>query len=154
MAEKDIIAMKQKELKQLHVVRKVIERQLKQKEAGELLGLSSRQVRRKAKRVKIEGDKGIIHKSRGNAPNNAKPEKLKAKTRQLYRDKYWDFGPTLASEKLFEIDKIRISDETLRQWLIESGDWKKHKKVKKHHRWRERKHYFGEMLQGDGSHHD
>jgi len=146
--------MRQEELKHLHVIRKVLEKRLKQEEAGKLIGLSSRQIRRKQKRVEIEGDQGIIHKSRGKPSHNAKSEELKGKVRQIYREKYWDFGPTLASEKLEELDKIKVGRETLRNWLIASGDWKKHKKVKKHLKWRERKHYFGEMLQGDGSHHD
>ena len=154
MAERDIITMRQKELKHLHVIRKVLEKKLKQAEAGKLLDMSTRQVRRKQKRVQMEGDKGIIHRLRGKPSHNAKSEKFKQKVRQIYRDKYWDFGPTLASEKLEELDKIKVSRETLRNWLIASGDWKKHKKVKKHLKWRERKHYFGEMLQGDGSHHD
>jgi len=153
MAGKDIIIMAQKELTQLHVIRKVLEKKLKQYEAGKLLGLSTRQIRRKAKRISEEGDKGVIHRSRGMQSHNARPEELKQRVRQLYREKYWDFGPLLASEKLFEIDKIKISDETLRRWLLESGDWKKRKKFKKHHKWRERKHYYGQMLQGDGSHH-
>ena len=60
----------------------------------------------------------------------------------------------MASEKLEELDGIRVNDETLRNWLIESGDWKKVRKGRKHHQWRERKHHFGEMIQIDGSHHD
>lgn len=154
MAERDIIIMRQKELKHLHVIRKVLEKKMKQEEAGELLSLSARQIRRKQKRVKAEGDRGVIHRSRGKSSHNAKSKELKEKVRQIYRKKYWDFGPTLASEKLEELDKIRISKETLRKWLIEGGEWQTRKKMKKHHKWRERKHYFGEMLQGDGSHHD
>jgi hypothetical protein len=146
--------MRQKELRHLHVIRKVLEKKIKQEEAGKLLSLSARQIRRKQKRVKAEGDKGIIHRSRGKVSHNAKSEEFKQKVRQIYRKKYWDFGPTLASEKLEELDKIRISKETLRKWLLESGEWKTRKKVKKHRKWRERKRYFGEMLQGDGSHHD
>jgi hypothetical protein len=153
MAEKDIIIMRQKDLKQLHVIHKVLEKRIKQCAAGKLAGLSTRQIRRKSRRVLEEGDKGITHRSRGKPSHNAKPEGFKEKVREIYRKKYWDFGPTLASEKLQEIDKVKISDETLRRWLIESGDWQKRKKTKKHRRWRERKHYFGEMLQGDGSHH-
>ncbi|MDP8262028.1 MAG: helix-turn-helix domain-containing protein [Candidatus Ancaeobacter aquaticus] len=61
MAEKDIIVIKQKELKHLHVIRKVLEKQIRQSEAGKILGLSTRQIRRKTKRVRTEGDKEIIH---------------------------------------------------------------------------------------------
>ena len=154
MAGKDIIRMNQKELKRLHVIRKVLEKSITQKEASELIGLGKRQMIRVVKKVRIEGAKGIIHRSRGRISHNAKTEGLKEKVRQLYREKYWDFGPTLASEKLFEIDKIKLSDETLRLWLLESGDWKKRRKGRKHRRWRERKSRLGEMLQGDGSHHD
>jgi len=52
------------------------------------------------------------------------------------------------------MEGIHISDETLRLWLIETGDWEKGRKVRAHSRWRERKDYFGEMIQIDGSHHD
>jgi hypothetical protein len=154
MAGKDIITMSQKELKKLHIIRKVLDKALKQIEATELLGLCERQIRRIVKRVKEEGDKGVIHKSRGNLSHNRIPEKTKQKALNLYRNKYKGFGPLLFSEKLFEIDKIRISDETLRNWLIESKEWAKKRKHRKHLAWRERKHRYGEMEQVDGSHHD
>jgi CspA family cold shock protein len=51
---------------------------------------------------------------------------------------------TLASEKLGERDSIAINDETLRIWLIESGDWKKSRKRRAYRQWRERKQYRGE----------
>lgn len=154
MAKKDIIILKQKELKRLSVIHKVIERRIKQKPAGDLLKLSTRQIRRLLKRVKDQGDKGIAHLSRGKPSHNAKSVALKEKVKELYRKKYWDFGPTLASEKLFEIDKIKLSDETLRSWLIESGDWKNKRKSRQYRHWRERKPCLGEMIQADGSHHD
>ncbi len=59
----------------------------------------------------------------------------------------------LASEKLEEIDNIKISDETLRIWLLEAGYWKKSRKSRQHRSWRERKEHFGEMILMDGSHH-
>ena len=65
MAGKDIIMVRQKELKRLHVIRKVIEGALTQIEASELVGLSERQIRRIVKRIKEEGDGGIRHRSRG-----------------------------------------------------------------------------------------
>ena len=72
----------------------------------------------------------------------------------LYQTKYHDFGPTLGSEKLWECHKIKISDETLRLWLIETGiDYDK-RKPRPHRQWRQRKSSAGEMSQIDGSHHD
>jgi len=154
MAEEDIIVMKQRELKRLHVVRKIIEKTIKQVEAASLLGLSGRQIRRVVARVKKEGNKGIIHKSRGQPSNRKFPETLKGKVIKLCQTKYKGFGPTLANEKLFEIDKIKIGDQTLRNWLVQAGFWGANHRRRKYRHWRERKHYFGEMIQMDGSHHD
>lgn len=72
----------------------------------------------------------------------------------MYRERYPDFGPTLATEKLIECDGITISDETLRTWLIEAGFWKKRRRRSAHRQWRQRKECFGQMVQMDGSHHD
>ncbi|MBI5748390.1 MAG: ISNCY family transposase [Nitrospinae bacterium] len=154
MARKDIIMLTPKELKRLHVVKKVFEGVIKQVEASELLSLSDRQIRRLINRVKIEGDIGIAHKSRGKPSGRKLPKNIRDKVITLYRERFEGFGPTLAAEKLQELEGIRISDETLQLWLIEEGDWKKVRKGRKHRQWRERKHYFGEMVQMDGSHHD
>ena len=154
MAGEDIIMMSQRELRRLHVVHKVLDKKLKQTEVIDIIGLSDRQIRRVVKRVREEGDKGIVHRLRGRASNRAIPKKIKDRVICLYSDRYKGFGPTLASEKLFEIDKIKISDETLRNWLIECKEWKKIRKGRTYRRWRERKFHFGEMIQVDGSHHD
>jgi transposase-like protein len=154
MAGEDIIMIRQEELKRLHVIKKVFEKAIKQGEAGEILGLSSRQIRRIMKRVKAEGDQGVVHRSRGRSSNRRTPDKVKNKVIRLYRAQYRDFGPTLACEKLLERDRIGISDETLRRWLLEAGDWKKTRKARGHRQWRERKSHTGEMIQMDGSHHD
>jgi len=154
MAREDMIMARQGELKRLHVIQKVLEKVIKQVEAAEILLLSSRQIRRIVKRIRVEGDKGIIHKSRGRPSNRRIPRKIRDKVIQLYRKEYEDFGPTLASEKLQERNGIGVSDETLRMWLMEAGDWKKIRRRRRHRQWRERKHHYGEMVQMDGSHHD
>ena len=154
MARKDIVMLSQEELKRLHIIGKVAEKKFKQREAAIILGISTRQIRRLAKRIKREGEGGIAHKSRGKTSNRKIADGTKNKILALYRQKYNDFGPTMAAEKLVERHNLAISDETLRIWLIESGDWKVKRKKKKHRQWRERKHHYGEMEQIDGSHHD
>ena len=149
-----MITMSQEDLKRLHIIHKVMDEELTQANAGEILGLTKRQVRRIAKEVRRSGDRGIVHKLRGKPSNNAIDEKIKTKVITLYQTKYPDFGPTLGSEKLWERHKIKINDETLRLWLIKSGiDYDK-RKPRPHRQWRERKSSFGEMTQMDGSHHD
>ena len=154
MAEGGIITMKQEELKRLCIIRQVLDKKLKQVEAADKINLSYRQTKRITQRVRDEGDKGIVHRSRGKPSHNKIDDKVRNKVISLCRDKYKGFGPTLASEKLFEIEKIRLSDETLRNWLIQESLWQRKRKHKEYRQWRERKHHFGEMLQWDGSHHD
>jgi transposase InsO family protein len=153
VAREDMVMASPEELKRLHVVRKVQEKLIKQVEAGEILGLSSRQVRRIGRRVGIEGDRGVIHRSRGRRSNRAFGDPVKDRVIELYREKYGGFGPTLAAEKLLEGDGIELSEETLRGWLLGSGDWKKRRRRRGHRQWRERKGHCGEMVQMDGSHH-
>jgi hypothetical protein len=145
---------RQGELKRLHVIQKVLEGIIKQVEAAEILSLSGRQVRRIVKRIRSEGSRGVIHRSRGRPSNRRISPKIKERVIILYRTQYKGFGPTLASEKLLERNGIRINDETLRMWLMGAGDWRKRRRQRRHRQWRERKHHEGEMVQMDGSHHD
>jgi hypothetical protein len=72
---------------------------------------------------------------------------------ELYRQRYNDFGPTFASEKLAEEEGIKISVSVLRRLLIASGDWKGIRQAKEYRSRRERRECFGELVQFDGSHH-
>jgi len=146
--------MSQKELKRLHIIRKAIDKGIKQREAAEVLGLSQRQIRRLVKRVREESDKGVIHRLRGIKSHRAIGEKIKQKALGLCRGIYTGFNPTFASEKLFERDKIKIGRETLRQWFIAEGIAYEKRKARPHRKWRPRKEHCGEMVQMDGSHHD
>ena len=154
MAREDMIVASQEELKRLHVIRKVLDGAIKQVRAAEVLSLSSRQIRRLVKRVKGEGDRGIVHQSRGKPSNRRIDDQVRVRAIKLYQERYKGFGPTLAAEKFLEREGIKVSEETLRGWLIESGDWKRSRKRRGHRQWRERKEHCGEMVQMDGSHHD
>lgn len=154
MAGKDIIEMSLREVKRLKAVQEAIDGHITQKAAALMMGVCERQARRLVRVVREQGGVGIVHKARGRPSNRKTPDSVKDKTISLYKGKYRGFGPLLASEKLKEIDDIEVSDETLRRWLIESGDWRKARKRKTHRQWRQRKECFGEMLQMDGSHHD
>jgi len=72
----------------------------------------------------------------------------------LIQEKYWDFGPTLASEYLTSEHSLCFSKETVRQWMIEAAIWQPRARKVKHRQWRERKSCFGEMVQWDTSIHD
>lgn len=154
MAEKDRVTMSQRELRRLHFVKNAIGKVITQAEAAEAIEVSERQVRRIVRKVREQGETGIVHGSRGRPSNHATSSKVKTKVLDLFKKQYPDFGPTLASEKLFERDKIAVSDETLRLWLLEAKIPYKQRKKRPHREWRERKARLGEMEQTDGSHHD
>lgn len=154
MAGKDIIVLSVRELKRLKIVQKIIDKEITQRKAAEILELCDRQVRRIVKRVREEGDTGVTHRSRGKPSPRAVPEEQKKEILRLYKEKYTGFGPTLATEKLMETDKLPLSRETLRGWLSGEGLSYKGRKKRPHRRWRERKEHAGEMVQIDGSHHD
>jgi hypothetical protein len=154
MAPKDIFTMSNRELQRLELVERVLKDELKQVEAAEYLDLSTRQINRIVQRVREEGKRGVIHRLRGRESNRKLSDELREKVLKLYAAKYKGFGPLLASEKLAELDKIKLSDETLRKWLLSDGQWEKSRKGRKHRQRRERKARLGEMVQMDGSHHD
>ena len=151
MAGKDIIMATQQELKALHVIRKTIDKVITQKEAAQHLNLSERQIRRKVKVFQERGDLGLVHRLRGRPSNRKLP--CRDKVLKLFKDNYPDFGPTLASEKLFERDKIKVNNETLRIWLIKEDIPYRKRRKRPHRHWRQRKLKYGQMTQLDGSHH-
>jgi len=154
MAGKDMIVMSVGEIRRLKAIQSAMDGHITQGTAAGMLGLSERQVRRLVRVVREEGDRGMIHGLRGRPSNRRFSEEMRQRVLELYQERYPDFGPTLAVEKLLEREEIRISDETLRKWLMEGGMWKKRRKRSRFRRWRARRECFGELLQMDGSHHD
>ncbi|MFC2169428.1 ISNCY family transposase [Acidobacteriota bacterium] len=151
----DIILMSFKEIERLRIIHKVFDKQVTQVKAAEILGLSERQVGRIVKRVGNGGDRSIVHRGRGQRAANKMSEELEDRIGEIVRDEYSDFKPSLAAEKLGECYGIRVGREKLRQIMIERGLWKVRKHRDRHvYQWRERKTYYGEMVQMDGSHHD
>ncbi|HEX9900684.1 MAG TPA: ISNCY family transposase [Candidatus Methylomirabilis sp.] len=154
MVGEDRVIMSGKELRRVHVIRHALEKKLTQEQAGVLVGLTARHVRRLIQRVRQEGDRGLVHRGRGKPSNRRLAASLKATVLKLYEQRYGDFGPTLAAEKLAEREGITLSDETLRRWLRERGIDHFQRRKRPHRSWRARKPHVGELVQLDGSHHD
>ncbi len=154
MVGEDRVMMNIKELRRVHVIHQAMEKKLTQVQAGALVGLTARQVRRLIQRVRATGDAGLAHRGRGKPSNRRLAAGLTAKVLQLYARWYADFGPTLAAEKLAERHGIMLRDETLRRWLTARGDNHFTRRKRPHRAWRERRPHVGELLQLDGSHHD
>lgn len=146
--------MSQKERDRLKVVVQVEAGHIGQTEAGEMLGVTVRQVRRLVAEYRREGDAALVHKHRGRASNRRIREETKARAQELLRGKYADFGPLLASEQLEEREGIKVSRETVRTWMKELKLWGGRRKGRPHRRRRERRACFGALVQMDTSEHD
>jgi hypothetical protein len=72
----------------------------------------------------------------------------------IIRERYADFGPTLAAEKLAAHHGCSLSRETLRGWMIADGLWtdRRHR-LPSPHQPRRRRECLGELVQIDGSEH-
>lgn len=149
------IRMSIKELRRIDIVERLVRRELKQNTAAELLGISVRQVKRLVHRYKKEGISSLVHKSKGKPGNHQIDQHKLNKAVAIVKDQYWDFGPTLAHEKLVEHHDFSYSLSTLRQALMHVGLWQPTRRKKAHiHQLRERRACFGELWQLDGSSHD
>lgn len=147
------LIMNKKERDRTVILAQIAAGNISKKDARKRLKISARQLRRIIAKHKKEGDCGLVHQSRGKRSTRAYPEEKKTKVLQLYREKYGDFGPTLASEKLWEEDQLTIHPETLRLWLKAAGLWLPRRERRVHRQQRARRPRFGELLQLDGSIH-
>jgi len=150
-----LLTMSKKEIKRLEMMLLLEEKKQTQRMAANQLGISVRQVKRLWQAYKKQGAAGLVNKSRGKPSHNRLDGTTKQTAIDLIMERYRDFGPTLATEKLLEIHGIQISDESVRQMMIAEGLWKqKRKRSLRVFQMRERRACFGELEQIDGSDYD
>ncbi len=151
----DILPMSTTELERLKVMQQLDEKRMTQKEAGRILNLCTRHIKRLLKAYRKQGAAGLISKHRGQESNNRLLDSTRQQALDLLKTHYQGFGPTLAHEKLVEKNHLRLSDESVRKIMIEEDLWKP-RKAKKivTHQLRERRACVGELVQIDGSPHD
>jgi len=118
------------------------------------LGISYRQAKRIYQRYLAGGDDALVHGNKGKPSNNKIDRILIDYVLFLYKENYYDFGPTLAAEKLLERDGVTIGVSTLRRALMEAGLWVSERNSSEYRSRRTAREHFGELVQFDGSHHD
>jgi hypothetical protein len=139
-------------LKVLHEVRKG---HITQRQAAGQLKLTDRWIRELVERIGEKGDKAVIHGLRGVGSKRKIAEKIEKRAMEIVGREYADFGPTLASEYLERDHQITASRETVRQWMLRAGIWKRRKqRLEEVHVWRRRRSCFGDLVQWDTSDHD
>jgi len=147
--------MSAKERERAVVMRRLAAGEIKQKRAAELLGVKVRQVKNLVGAWRARGDRGLVSGRRGKPSNNKLAATTVSRIEQALRERYSDFGPTFAAEKLSQHEGISVSAETVRQIQIRLGLWQpKARRRKRVFQVRERRSRFGELIQIDGSVHD
>jgi transposase len=150
--------MSARELTRVEVLARVKAGTLSVKSAAVLLHVGYRQAKRLARRYRVEGAKGLQHRSAGKPSNHARAAAERARVLALVGEKYGGtvdlrFGPTLAAEHLASEDGITVHHDTLRRWMLAAGLWSRARKRARHRQRRERKAHYGELVQLDGSFH-
>jgi len=147
--------MSKKDIDRYDILQRLIRKEITRSHAAKLLKLTERHVTRLKQRVMQYGPAALIHQQRGKPSHNQLPAKERAKITTLLKEKYPDFGPTFATEKLRDCHRINHDPKTIRSIQITEGLWKPRRGKTNHtHRsWRMRRSAFGEMIQFDGSYH-
>jgi hypothetical protein len=150
---RDRIAMSQRERDLLKIMAPVLEGKRTQAEAARLAELSVRQVRRLQRKLEQGGDGVLVHGLRGQPSNRRVESSVRQRVLEVYRERFADFGPTFACEKLAELELV-VSPDTLRRWLLAEGLWQRQRRRDPHRSRRPRRACFGELVQIDASIHD
>ena len=149
-----IIGLSMKEREQIAIFDRLKKKEITQAGAAKALGVTARWIRKKFKRYELYGDQGLVHLNRNRPSTKRWSQDERALAMSLFEGSFADFGPTLACQKLEELYAIKVSRETLRKAMIVDGHWQGKKRKPRHRKRRERKEYYGEMVQLDGSPHD
>jgi len=148
------LVMSSRELDRLQVLVRVSERRLTQREAARVLGVTERQLRRLWTAYRQRGAAGLVSGKRGRRSNRRLPEASREVALALVRERYSDFGPTFAHEKLVELHGLAISVSTLRTWMTDAQLWvPRLQRERGVHQPRARRECYGELIQIDGSDH-
>jgi hypothetical protein len=149
--EPERIALNQRERDRLRVLNEIRQKHITQKEAAQRLKIGDRHIRRLLVAVAQRGDGAVVHGLRGRASNRKFTPRWEGKIMSRVRQRYADFGPTLAAEHLAQ-EGLSVSRETLRKWMAQAGLWRpRAQRVKTIHVWRERRARFGELVMQDSS---
>lgn len=154
MKSATLVTLNMRELDRLKMIQSVVDMGLKPARAAERLGLTVRQVERLVARYRESGAAGLASRKRDKPGNRKLDEGLALRALTIIRERYADFGPTLAREKLHECHGILLAKETLRQWMSDAGLWvPRAQRPPKVYQPRNRRACYGELIQIDGSDH-
>src|SRR5437870_12361834 len=148
------LTLRMKELDRLQVLTRIAERRLTRRRAAGLLQIGERQVRRLYRAFIQDGAAGLVPRRRGRPSARRLPAATQERALALIRERYADFGPTFAHQKLTEEHALTFSVETLRGWMTAAGLWvPRTERARRSYPPRPRRACRGELVQLDGSDH-
>jgi len=154
MAAADPITMTMREVDRYKVIQDVVDGKLKPWRAAERLDLTTRQIRRLATRLREGGPAGLVSRKRSRPSNHRLDAFTANRALAIIRERYADFGPTLAAEKLYEGHGIELAKETVRKLMMSAGLWTpRRQRPPKVYQPRARRACLGELVQIDGCDH-
>lgn len=109
------VTFNMKEIKRLHLLQQIVDKQMTAPQAAELLGLSLRQVRRLVVKYRHQGAPGIAHGNRGRTPSNQIKEDIRSKILALAENQYRDYNDCHFTEELAEKYGLQVSRSTVRR---------------------------------------
>lgn len=116
-----MIELSQRELQRVKVIENAIAGHITAAEAARLLSLSVRQVKRLKRRCVPGEVEWVRHGNRGQRRPWRVSERVRAKVLRLAGGKYAGFNDSHLSEKLREVEGMKVSRETVRRILRGAG---------------------------------
>ena len=135
------------------VILRAVAKKITWHQAGEIIGLSERQMRRWKERYEEFGYDGLFDHRLGKPSPKRVPLTIVEQTLRLYQEQYGDFNVRHFHEKLREQHHIRLSYTWVKRALQTAGLVKKSRKRGVHRRRRPRRPLPGMLLHLDGSSH-
>jgi hypothetical protein len=147
--------LSEKQWRRLDVVERIERGEMTIAEGATALGISPRQMKRIRKRISKKGARGIVHGNTGRAPKHRIATLVRTRIVQLRRELYRGFNDQHFTEKLLEVEGLKVSRPTVRRILRAAGIGAvRGRRALKHRKRRDRRPQAGQMILWDGSRHD
>lgn len=147
--------MSEKQWRRLDVVERIERGEMTIAEGARALGISPRQMKRIRKRVATAGQSGVVHGNTGRAPKHRIATLVRTRIVQLRRELYRGFNDQHFTEKLVEVEGLKVSRASVRRILRDARVGPvRGRRALKHRKRRDRRPQAGQMILWDGSRHD
>ncbi len=154
MEKRETITLDSRAQQRLYVLNHVLTCELTAEDAGRVLKLSERQVRRLLKRYRADGADSLVHGNHDRAPVHRTSDEIRDRLVELATTTYAGVNRAHLAELLAEREGLAMPERTLRRILAEAAVAPvRTRRPGRHRQRRERMAREGQMIQTDGSRH-